>query len=130
MPRWTGPRRRGTSRWPRRAGRWKRRSGRSSAFTPAGKNWRRSAVHDWRRLSTLPCRGIQRAGKGAAARGDRRRSWAMQPPYGPARAVLIVEDDWQTRYALRMALEAAGYAVQEAADGADALRQLRRGPRP
>jgi CheY-like chemotaxis protein len=35
-----------------------------------------------------------------------------------------VDDDWQTRYALRLAFEAAGYVVREAADGQDALRQL------
>jgi CheY-like chemotaxis protein len=46
------------------------------------------------------------------------------------RSVLVVDDDWQTRYALRMALEAAGYAVREATDGADALAQLRQGPPP
>jgi CheY-like chemotaxis protein len=41
-----------------------------------------------------------------------------------------VDDDWQTRYGLRLALEAAGYDVQEAADGANALAQLRQGPVP
>jgi CheY-like chemotaxis protein len=38
-----------------------------------------------------------------------------------------VDDDWQTRYGLRLALEAAGYDVHEATDGANALTQLRQG---
>jgi CheY-like chemotaxis protein len=48
----------------------------------------------------------------------------------PVRSVLVVDDDWQTRYGLRMALEAAGFAVREATDGANALAQLRQGPPP
>jgi CheY-like chemotaxis protein len=47
-----------------------------------------------------------------------------------ARSVLVVDDDWQTRYGLRMALEAAGFTVLEAADGAEALAQLRDGLLP
>ncbi len=54
----------------------------------------------------------------------------MAPARQPVRSVLVVDDDWQTRYGLRLALEAAGFAVHEAADGADALAQLRGGPTP
>jgi CheY-like chemotaxis protein len=39
--------------------------------------------------------------------------------------VLVVEDDAATRALLRDVLEAAGYAVQEAGDGAAALRAAR-----
>jgi CheY-like chemotaxis protein len=48
----------------------------------------------------------------------------------PAKSVLVVDDDWQTRYALKMALEAAGHAVREAVNGEEALVLLRRGPLP
>jgi CheY-like chemotaxis protein len=54
----------------------------------------------------------QAAGGGAAAPGG-----------GPV--VLVVEDDAATRALLRDVLEAAGYAVREAADGAAALRAAR-----
>ncbi|HKI31347.1 MAG TPA: response regulator [Gemmataceae bacterium] len=54
----------------------------------------------------------------------------MPPSRLPGKGVLVVDDDWQTRYALRMALEAAGYAVREAANGEDALRLLQREPLP
>jgi CheY-like chemotaxis protein len=47
-----------------------------------------------------------------------------------ARSVLLVDDDWQTRYGLRLALEAAGYDVHEATDGSHALAQLRQGAAP
>jgi CheY-like chemotaxis protein len=46
------------------------------------------------------------------------------------KCVLVVDDDWQTRYALRLALEAAGYGVLEAPNGEEALALLRRGPPP
>ncbi len=46
------------------------------------------------------------------------------------RSVLLVDDDWQTPYGLRMALEAAGFGGREGTDGADALAQLRQGPPP
>ena len=42
-----------------------------------------------------------------------------------ARNVLIVDDDGDTRLALRMMLEDAGYAVDESGDGGDALARLR-----
>jgi CheY-like chemotaxis protein len=54
----------------------------------------------------------------------------MAPSQLPGKCVLVVDDDWQTRYALQMALEAAGYAVRQAANGAEALRELARGLRP
>ena len=54
----------------------------------------------------------------------------MAPVQLATRSVLVVEDDWQTRCALRMAFEAAGFAVREATDGADALAMLRLGPLP
>ncbi len=44
--------------------------------------------------------------------------------------VLIVEDDPDTRDAMRELLEAQGYGAQGATDGADALAQLRAGLRP
>jgi CheY-like chemotaxis protein len=44
--------------------------------------------------------------------------------------VLIVDDDRDTRQALRLALEADGYAVSEAIDGERALDQLRRATAP
>jgi len=40
--------------------------------------------------------------------------------------VLIVDDDAGIRAAVRAALEDAGHRVREAADGAEALRELRR----
>jgi len=46
---------------------------------------------------------------------------------GVARTVLIVDDDQATRDALRAVLEMKGYAVAEAADGAEALQYLRDG---
>jgi CheY-like chemotaxis protein len=54
----------------------------------------------------------------------------MTPSHPPNKSVLIVDDDWQTRYALKMALESAGYAVRQAANGAEALRELADGLRP
>jgi CheY-like chemotaxis protein len=54
----------------------------------------------------------------------------MPPSQQPTKYVLVVDDDWQTRYALRMALEAAGHVVREAANGEEALWQLHRGPLP
>ena len=45
-PRWSGPPRPATSPWPRPAGRWKRPSTPSNGSTPAGRNWKRSAVRD------------------------------------------------------------------------------------
>jgi CheY-like chemotaxis protein len=46
---------------------------------------------------------------------------------GVARTVLIVDDNQATRDALRAVLEMKGYAVAEAADGAEALQYLRDG---
>ena len=54
----------------------------------------------------------------------------MTPSRSAEKCVLVVDDDWQTRYALRLAFESAGYAVREAADGEDALRSLRCGALP
>lgn len=54
----------------------------------------------------------------------------MAPARPPGKSVLVVDDDWQTRYALTLALEAGGYQVREAADGESALRQLRQGRPP
>jgi CheY-like chemotaxis protein len=44
--------------------------------------------------------------------------------------ILVVDDDEDTRKTLRMVLEAAGYEVCEARDGARALESLRKGMRP
>lgn len=46
----------------------------------------------------------------------------------PARHVLIVEDDGDTRLSLRLVLEDAGYTVDETLDGATALERLRASP--
>lgn len=43
----------------------------------------------------------------------------------PAR-ILIVDDDGGIRTSVRMCLEAAGYAVHQAVDGADALERIHR----
>ena len=48
---------------------------------------------------------------------------------GDGRLVLVIEDDEMVRSMTRRALEEAGYAVREAADGASALRLLRESPR-
>jgi CheY-like chemotaxis protein len=47
--------------------------------------------------------------------------------YGP---LMIVDDDTEIREVIKAVLEAEGYAVAEASDGAEALRQLCLGPRP
>jgi CheY-like chemotaxis protein len=44
--------------------------------------------------------------------------------------LLVVDDDNFGREALGQLLEAAGYAVQHAANGREALRWLRRAPQP
>jgi CheY-like chemotaxis protein len=44
--------------------------------------------------------------------------------------ILVVEDDLATREALNLILSAEGYCVCTAADGVDALDQLRGGARP
>jgi CheY-like chemotaxis protein len=44
--------------------------------------------------------------------------------------VLIVDDDADIREVMKIFLEANGYHVNVAADGLDALEQLRAGPRP
>jgi CheY-like chemotaxis protein/anti-sigma regulatory factor (Ser/Thr protein kinase) len=44
------------------------------------------------------------------------------------RHVLVVDDDRAFRHAIAALLEKAGYATGQAADGVDALAQLRRGP--
>ena len=43
------------------------------------------------------------------------------------RHVLVVDDDRAFRHAIAALLEKAGYATGQAADGVDALAQLRRG---
>lgn len=43
--------------------------------------------------------------------------------------ILVVDDDSDTRVALRLMLEDAGYTVAEAGDGTGALDQLRASPR-
>ena len=48
-----------------------------------------------------------------------------QPRAGDCRKVYIVEDDTELRRTLGEALEAQGYAVVSAANGAEALRALR-----
>jgi two-component system, chemotaxis family, chemotaxis protein CheY len=49
---------------------------------------------------------------------------------GAARGVLVVEDDDDLREVLAEALRLAGYQVDDARDGADALDRLRSGARP
>jgi CheY-like chemotaxis protein len=49
---------------------------------------------------------------------------------GPPKLVLVVEDDPATREMLGTVLRQQGYAVEEAADGREALARLRGGPRP
>lgn len=44
--------------------------------------------------------------------------------------VLLIEDDLDIRETLRLALEDAGYAVQEAEDSPDGVRALREAPHP
>jgi CheY-like chemotaxis protein len=44
--------------------------------------------------------------------------------------VLVVDDDEDIREVVAMALSELGYAVDTAADGAEALRRLEIGPRP
>jgi CheY-like chemotaxis protein len=44
--------------------------------------------------------------------------------------ILIIDDDEDARTVLRLILEAEGYQVEEASDGADALERLRVGSRP
>jgi CheY-like chemotaxis protein/anti-sigma regulatory factor (Ser/Thr protein kinase) len=45
----------------------------------------------------------------------------------PRQTVLVVEDDRATRHLVRAVLEKAGFGVEEARDGAEALRRLRAG---
>jgi CheY-like chemotaxis protein len=49
---------------------------------------------------------------------------------GPEKNILIVDDDGLTRDALATTLQAAGYAVRQAADGREAFRQLCLPPPP
>ena len=48
-------------------------------------------------------------------------------PAPPVR-VLVVDDEFRIRLALRACLEAEGYAVEEAEDGLEALEKIRRDP--
>ena len=61
-------------------------------------------------------------------------SYALSDPVISAtrarRTILIVEDDFDVRFALHEALVDAGHTVQHATDGAQALRGLRAGPLP
>ncbi len=54
----------------------------------------------------------------------------VQPAVTTAHQILIVEDDAHTRDALGAFLEKHGYSVILAANGAEGLRELRRGLRP
>jgi CheY-like chemotaxis protein len=49
---------------------------------------------------------------------------------GPAGLVLVVDDDVDIRDMITQALELEGWRVVGAANGAEALRAVRRGPRP
>lgn len=49
---------------------------------------------------------------------------------GPKGSVLVVDDDADIRAMLAQVLELEGYGVDTAADGAEALARLRRGPPP
>ena len=46
----------------------------------------------------------------------------------PARAVLVIDDEHDTRESLRIILESAGYRVRTARDGREGLRLLEAGP--
>jgi DNA-binding response OmpR family regulator len=52
----------------------------------------------------------------------------MDPTPASPKRVLVVDDDRALRHALASLLQAAGYAVTQAADGPDALARLRRTP--
>lgn len=49
----------------------------------------------------------------------------MLPPGQPAPRILVVEDDVHTRRINVLALSSAGYGIEEAADGATAIRAAR-----
>jgi CheY-like chemotaxis protein len=67
----------------------------------------------------------------AAARRSRQRALDVTGSgEGPPKLVLVVEDDPATREIVGALLRQKGYAVQEAADGHEALARLRGGPRP
>lgn len=48
----------------------------------------------------------------------------------PGKSILVIEDDFATREALSLVLQAAGCTVRGAASGLEALRLLREGPKP
>src|SRR5262249_35492142 len=73
-------------------------------------------------------RGARRIDRGAQRRtprgGDVHRQAAAQPRGGTDMnhgTILVVEDDLDIREVMRMVLEASGYQVLEAGDGAEAL---------
>jgi two-component system, chemotaxis family, chemotaxis protein CheY len=51
-------------------------------------------------------------------------------PESSGKTILIVDDDRSIRRSLHAALDDEGYSVDEADNGLEALRRLRRGPRP
>jgi CheY-like chemotaxis protein len=63
-----------------------------------------------------------------AVRIEERASQVMDQP--PRRSVLVVDDDLSTRECLKLALEGRGHNVACAANGREALEQLRSSPLP
>jgi diguanylate cyclase (GGDEF)-like protein len=63
------------------------------------------------------------------ARGNR-VSLCREAHVRAVKSLLVVEDDEDMREALRLTLQSAGYDVQSAENGQDALGQLREGPPP
>jgi CheY-like chemotaxis protein len=68
--------------------------------------------------------------RGAARRIRQRTLEVTGSGGGTPKVVLVVEDDRATREVLGIFLRQQGYAVEEAADGREALALLHGGPRP
>jgi DNA-binding response OmpR family regulator len=61
---------------------------------------------------------------------DVARRWSVPADDRPRRTILVVEDDFEVRFALQEALMEVGHTVFHATDGAQALKALRAGPQP
>jgi CheY-like chemotaxis protein len=79
---------------------------------------------------SLPFVDRRSAGRGARAEATAPALPPLVPGEGPARRVLIVDDEEAIRSAMRRALERRGWVVDEAADGREALLKLDVGGRP